>query len=186
VLKRSPTTRFEAKDEKATKRPLAEIAGNELSEFPCVPSELTLRSVVLPRFRSCRKTSTWPFRSPLTRSDLLGAIQTNSLRNRPQKMPISRGFTTGREEPGSAADGRGYSGIRTRFRHSWRLVPISAARYSCRPEDRAMPFERAANARGPVALAATWRDRREPTAVVPARISNPSNTWCLLTCSVLA
>ena len=41
VLKPSPTTRFEAKDEKATKRPLAEIAGNELSAFPWVPSELT-------------------------------------------------------------------------------------------------------------------------------------------------
>jgi hypothetical protein len=69
VLKPSPPTRLEAKDEKATKRPLwAEIAGNELSEFPGSPSELTLRSVVLPRFRSCKKTSTAPFRSPSTRS----------------------------------------------------------------------------------------------------------------------
>ncbi len=69
VLWRSPATRLEAKDEKATKRPLAEIAGNELSAFPWVPSELTLRSVVLPRFRSRKKTSTASFRSPWTRSE---------------------------------------------------------------------------------------------------------------------
>ncbi len=53
----SPRTRFEAKDEKATKRPLAEIEGKALSLFPSAPAELTLTRVVSPRTRSRTKTS---------------------------------------------------------------------------------------------------------------------------------
>jgi hypothetical protein len=49
---RSFGTRLEAKDEKATKRPLAEIEPNALSLFPSASAELTLTRVVSPRTRS--------------------------------------------------------------------------------------------------------------------------------------
>jgi hypothetical protein len=63
----SPPTKFEAKDAKATKRPLAEIAGKKLSSFPSAPVEPTLTRVVSPRTRSRTKTSYLKFRSPSTR-----------------------------------------------------------------------------------------------------------------------
>ena len=53
----SPGTRFEAKDAKATKRPLAEIEGKTLSLFGTAPAELTLTRIVSPRTRSRTKMS---------------------------------------------------------------------------------------------------------------------------------
>jgi hypothetical protein len=44
----SPPTRFEANEEKATKRPLAEIEGPWQYSFPCTPAVLTLTRVVVP------------------------------------------------------------------------------------------------------------------------------------------
>src|SRR6185295_11147542 len=72
----SPGTRLEAKDKKATKRPLAEIEGKALSSFPSAPVEPTLTRVVWPRTRSRTKTSYLKFRSPSTRFGALSSKAT--------------------------------------------------------------------------------------------------------------
>ena len=63
----SPTTKLEALESKATKRPSALMAGSELELFPWPPALETLTLVVLPVWRSWTKTSRWPLVSPVTR-----------------------------------------------------------------------------------------------------------------------
>src|SRR6185436_19592667 len=63
----SPATRFEAGLSNATKRPSAEIEGEELTEFPCAPPVATLTRSVVPLWRSRTKMSGFAFVSPTTR-----------------------------------------------------------------------------------------------------------------------
>ena len=65
----SPSTRFDAAVEKATKRPSSESAGAKLSPFASTPALLTLTRSVSPVWRSRTKTSRAPFVSPWTRFD---------------------------------------------------------------------------------------------------------------------
>ena len=83
----SPPTKFEAKDAKATKRPLAEIEGKALSSFPSAPAEPTLTRVVSPRTRSRTKTSYLKFRSPSTR---LGALSEKATKRPVAEIEIGK------------------------------------------------------------------------------------------------
>src|ERR671924_395 len=60
----SPPNRFESKEQRATKRPPAEIEARALPPFPSAPAELTLTRFVLPVLRSRTKTSMAPLLSP--------------------------------------------------------------------------------------------------------------------------